>query len=249
MDRRVTLVEFLAPVRSHRRQDIVLAVLYYNKHYLDSNQLTVGQVKTALLGARMPKVANGNISDALSKSAYYVDIDTKQSKRLWTLTISGDRFIQKLLNLPSAALEVKNNIDSLNRLSIKISDSNTKDLAEEAINCLQAGLLRAAVVFLWSGVILSLRQKTKAKGFRNINYSIRKYDSNAHSVTRTDDFCYIKDSTFLLMLQDLGILDKGQRETLEEALRLRNRCGHPTKYRPGSAKVSSFIEDTLGIAF
>lgn len=78
---------------------------------------------------------------------------------------------------------------------------------------------------------------------------LTKYDSNAHSVARTDDFCYIKDSTFLLVLQDLGILDKGQRETLEEALRLRNRCGHPTKYRPGSAKVSSFIEDILGIAF
>jgi hypothetical protein len=36
---------------------------------------------------------------------------------------------------------------------------------------------------------------------------------------------------------------------LEEALNLRNRCGHPTKYRPGEKKVSSFIEDVAGIVF
>jgi len=32
-----------------------------------------------------------------------------------------------------------------------------------------------------------------------------------------------------------------------EALDLRNRCGHPTNYRPGVKRVSSFIEDVVGI--
>jgi len=44
-------------------------------------------------------------------------------------------------------------------------------------------------------------------------------------------------------------LDKGQRDTLFEALGLRNRCGHPTKYRPGANKARRFIEDIANIVF
>ena len=53
----------------------------------------------------------------------------------------------------------------------------------------------------------------------------------------------------LLACGDLGLLDKGERSTLEEALNLRTRCGPPTKYKPGSAKASSFIEDVVGIVW
>jgi hypothetical protein len=53
----------------------------------------------------------------------------------------------------------------------------------------------------------------------------------------------------LLALQELGILDKGEKTTLIEALDLRNRCGHPTKYTPGIKKASSFIEDVVGIVW
>jgi hypothetical protein len=53
----------------------------------------------------------------------------------------------------------------------------------------------------------------------------------------------------LLAAKELGILDKPQKDTLEEALNLRNRCGHPGKYRPGIKKASSFIEDTISIVF
>jgi hypothetical protein len=47
----------------------------------------------------------------------------------------------------------------------------------------------------------------------------------------------------------MRLLDKGEKDTLIDALNLRNRYGHPTKYRPGEAKVKSFIEDVLGIVF
>jgi hypothetical protein len=53
----------------------------------------------------------------------------------------------------------------------------------------------------------------------------------------------------LLAAKDLGQLDKNQKDTLEEALDLRNRCGHPGKYKPGVKKVSSYIEDIVSIVF
>jgi hypothetical protein len=52
-----------------------------------------------------------------------------------------------------------------------------------------------------------------------------------------------------MALQDLALIDKGEKATLEEALNLRNRCGHPTRYKPGVKKASSFIEDVVGIVF
>ena len=64
-----------------------------------------------------------------------------------------------------------------------------------------------------------------------------------------DDFAYVKDIVVLLAAKDLGILDKHEKDTLEEALNLRNRCGHPGKYRPGIKKVSAALEDMASIAF
>jgi hypothetical protein len=36
---------------------------------------------------------------------------------------------------------------------------------------------------------------------------------------------------------------------MQQALDLRNQCGHPSNYRPGHKKVSAFIEDLIGIVF
>jgi len=38
-------------------------------------------------------------------------------------------------------------------------------------------------------------------------------------------------------------------DDLSQALDLRNKCGHPTKYRPRKIKARSFIEDVVGIVF
>ena len=74
-----------------------------------------------------------------------------------------------------------------------------------------------------------------------------KHDPKARRVTTIDDFAYIKDRVSLLAVQDVGEIDKSQRTILGQGLELRNACGHPSKYRVGIKKVSSFIEDTVGI--
>jgi len=53
----------------------------------------------------------------------------------------------------------------------------------------------------------------------------------------------------LQAFQELGMVDKGEKSTLDEALNLRNRCGHPTNYVPRDHKAASFIEDVTGIVF
>jgi hypothetical protein len=114
---------------------------------------------------------------------------------------------------------------------------------------LSVGALRAAIVFLWTGAIRTLQEEAFTNHKATLNAAIAKHDPKARPVNKLEDFAYIRDATALLAFQDLGVLDKGQKTTLGEALDLRNRCGHPTKYTPGVKKASSFIEDVLGIVF
>lgn len=62
-------------------------------------------------------------------------------------------------------------------------------------------------------------------------------------------FAYIKNRITLLGAMELGIVDKNQKDILIENLNLRNKCGHPGKYKPGPKKASSFIEDIVSIVF
>ena len=45
------------------------------------------------------------------------------------------------------------------------------------------------------------------------------------------------------------MLDKTEYETLDDGLKLRNRCSHPARYSPGTQKVRSFVEDMIGVMF
>jgi hypothetical protein len=88
-----------------------------------------------------------------------------------------------------------------------------------------------------------------AKGSVAVTSAVQRLDSKARAVKSIDDFAYVKDATMLLAAKDLGIVDKNEKDTLTEALNLRNRCGHPGKYRPGVKKVSAFVEDVTSIVF
>lgn len=95
----------------------------------------------------------------------------------------------------------------------------------------------------------TLHEAALAKGAAKVNAAIAKHDPRARAVSKVDDFAYVKDKVFLLAAFDLGLVDKGERDTLQEGLDLRNRCGHPTSYKPGEKKASGFIEDIVGIVF
>ena len=162
---------------------------------------------------------------------------------------TGEKEIRRLLLLPGAEAEVEVDVATLTKVASKVRDPGTKGFVEEAIKCLQVGALRAAVVFLWTGAVQTLRTKAWTKGAAKVNAAILTHDPKARTLRKADDFANIKDSVFLLALQDLAVIDKGEKATLEEDLNLRNRCGHPTRYKPGVKKASSFIEDVVGIVF
>lgn len=246
----MTIVEFLAPLTGAGLREKVLAVLYYHLRYRDKPSTTVEQIRDELKRARVPRWSKINVADVLNKSGAFADsAGLEGNRRLWQLTTSGEKHIRGVLNLPASEPEIEHDVTTLAALSAQVADPVIREYIDEAIKCLSVGALRASIVFLWTGAMRTLHQEAFAFTPAKLNPAIQKHDPKAGAVNKLEDFAYIKDATALLAFQELGMIDKGEKATLGEALGLRNRCGHPTKYNPGIKKASSFIEDVLGIIF
>jgi len=242
----MTLVEFLVPLTKASFKAKVLGVLYYLKTYEKKDGVTVEALRATMVGARVPRAAKANLADVLARAGHHVQSpQVSAGRKVWALTESGDRHVRALLGDEQVPL----GDDSLALMGLlsTVSDNDVRDYLEESIKCLDAMALRAAVVFLWTGVVRTLQLEMLTLGGRTVSTAILKHDPKSRAVSRVDDFAYIKDRVSLEAAQTLGLLDKGEKGALMEALDLRNRCGHPTNYRPGVKRVSSFIEDVVGI--
>ena len=246
----MTLVEFIAPLKNGTHRDRILALLYFAHRYENQNALSADQIKQLLRKARVHRWTKVNVPDVLSKSGHYVDSPGNEgNKRLWCLTPSGTGYIQELLNLPSAEPEIEHDIGSLSIILKKIADKQIKDYIDESVKCLQVNALRACVVFLWAGAIRTIQNRLLRYPLADLNKALQKHYPKARRVKTIDHFAYIKDKIILLAALEIGLFDKNQKDTLEESLNLRNRCGHPGKYVPGVKKVSGFVEDIVNIVF
>lgn len=245
----ITLVEFLEPLKKKSLTDKCLAVLYYESRYNNNQVLAGSEIRKRLVDSRTPNVRSANITALLNQVGAYVDSPgLKNGERLWKLTETGAKHVRDLLGLKADSPEVVHDITTLENLISKVSNQDERDYLTEALVCLRVGALRATVVFAWVAAIRNIQLRCLAKG-KKLMPALLKYDPKARTVKSIDDFAYIKDATLLLACQDLGIFDKSQRETAEESLRLRNRCGHPAKYTPKEKKVSSYIEDLVSVVF
>src|SRR5688572_14111434 len=145
----MTLVEFLAPLKTASHRERVLAVLYYRQRYDGMDALTVEQIKDGLERARAPQWRNVNVADVLAKSGAYVDSPGRDGRALlWKLTQSGAEHVREKLGLPASDPEVEHDVGTLTQLAAKVKDAAVRAYVDEAITCLQVDALRACVVFL-----------------------------------------------------------------------------------------------------
>jgi len=241
-------VEFIAPLKNGSQAQKCLCSLYYLKHNLSVEIATVQQIKNLLIRARVIK-KHGSINYTRALASLDENVDSPGAN-MWQITPSGEREIVQLLNLSIEEIKSENDTAILdNLIHTRISDSELQDYLTEAVDCLRIGRLRACVVFLWSGSIYVIRDLLIHKNKKTLNKHLLKRDLRSRNVSKVEDFVYIKDSLLLLVMQDMGLCDKNQREVLEECLDLRNKCGHPGKYSPGPKRVSAFIEDVISIIF
>lgn len=246
----MTLVEFIAPLSRSKNQDRILAVMYYEERYEQKAAMTAATIRQALRTARVKGWARVNVLDVLNRSGAFVDTSGFVGRaRLWKLTDSGRAEVRRLLGLPQADPEVEHDISTLQSLIAKVPDPDVRDYLAEALKCLQVDALRAGTVFVWAAAIRTIQTEALALGSAAATAALQVHDPKVRPVKNINDFAYVRDETVLLAAKDLGILDKSEKDTLKEDLDLRNRCGHPSKFRPGVKKVSAFVEDITSIVF
>jgi hypothetical protein len=245
-----TLIEALEPLRKATHRDRILVAMAWEADCRGEPSLTVAGIRELLVSARVKNAGRMNISDVLTRAGSLVDRSPNSGS--WSLTQTGrdhllrEFSIDQLVETSSvSAVE-----PSLRAQMRTVTDEVARSFVEEAITCFEANALRAAVVFLWSGAMRALEDSALASTSGvAMTAAIRRHDPKCSQVHRIEDFAQIKDRFALLGFRELGLLDKGEWSTLQEALDLRNRCGHPTKYRPGISKARAYVEDVVGIAF
>lgn len=250
MRQKVSISEFLHPLKNASYAKVSLAAIYFAQHFQSKEAITVEEIKALLKKAQLTKASKSNIAATLSRSAPFVEVYGKKAFRLtWKLTSTGEDQVREMVGLPERDVEIQHDISTLESLTSKIKNKECRSFVEESLICLKVGALRAAVVFLWAGSIRTIQVQILKKPLYKINDSFAKFVSKPRNVKKIDDLVYFKESDQLLVAQDLGLYDKNEKGTLNSSLDLRNKCGHPGKYNPGPKKVSSFIEDIVGVVF
>ena len=246
----LSLGEFLHPLAKAGQRDLILATMYYLELYEDMDAMTSADIKTAFTRAKHTKGKKIAHAAVLSQALPYVDPKGKDGNRItWALTDTGKKCVRELLDLPAAEPDVEHDVGTLEAVAAKIADEDVRSYVEEAIKCLRFGALRAAVVFLWTGAVGVLRDDVWKQGVKSVAPLVAKHASRAPVFKKKEDLAYVNDAALLLIAQELGVLDKTQKERLKEALDLRKGCGHPSRYKVREKKVSGFIEDVVGIVW
>lgn len=250
-DLRMTLGEFLHPLSKASQRDLVLAVMYYLKRYEDKGAVTTADIAAAFKRAKHARGKRiANLAAVMNGAVPYVESPGSDGRHLlWALTDTGEKHVRKLHDLPEAEAEVEHDVGTLQKLAEKIADEAVRNYVEEAVVCLRAGALRATTVFLWTGAVVTLRDKVWTHGAAAIDAALRSHNPKSRDFKKKDDFSYVKDADLLQIAQDLSVLDKSEKTVLGQALDLRNNCGHPVSYNPRVKKVSAFVEDVVGIVW
>jgi hypothetical protein len=134
------------------------------------------------------------------------------------------------------ARELRDLIRDLNKLPIDI-----QTYFQEAVQCLEHGLTRAAVVLSWAGFFYTASQYF----FSNHESSIRaKYDK--WSFNNFEDLLESRREAELIeAMSQLKMLNKADRRHYDGQLAQRNKCAHPTLYKPSQNAAIGYVDEMI----
>jgi hypothetical protein len=126
-----------------------------------------------------------------------------------------------------------------------MTNAATKDFVTEAIDCVERGLSRAAVVLSWVGALSVLYDHVITKHLSAFNSEAQRRDAKWKPAKTADDLARMKESDFLNVLEHLSIIGKSVKQELEGCLKLRNGCGHPNSLKVGENTVAAHVEQLV----
>jgi hypothetical protein len=126
-----------------------------------------------------------------------------------------------------------------------LSDPHVRSFVQEAVNCLRAGHLRAAVVLSWIGAIAVLQDRVARDHLANFNDDAKSNGLLKRDARGIADFSKVKEADFLDSAERIGVISSAVKKELKICLDRRNNCGHPNDYVVTQTTVAAHIESLL----
>jgi hypothetical protein len=162
----------------------------------------------------------------------------------WELADAGKQHLKTLgvAKISPAAVQVASD---LRGLLAKVKDAQTPSFVEEAVQCYELELYRSAVVMSWLAAVHVLKSEVHQKHLAAFNTEASRVDAKWKTATTMDDIGRMKEIDFLDRIAAISMIGKNVKEKLQECLKTRNACGHPSSFRVGPNAVASHIEILL----
>jgi hypothetical protein len=221
------------------QQDKILIVLLVEKAHL-----TPKKIKTTCIDHGASKAKTWNISQALNEAQAKHKV--KKTEDGWSLTTKGKQYLQsKNLLPPELGSSLTPKIHDLRECLKKIENPKIRDFVEEAIGCLEAKYLRAAIIMSWIGAVSLLYDHVITKRRDDFNAKVREAEPKWQNATNADGLARMREGKFLDILVKIDVLGKSVKTELVNCLETRNGCSHPNGYEIGEAKVRAHIESLI----
>lgn len=130
-----------------------------------------------------------------------------------------------------------------------VTDPDTHAFVEEAIRCYEARLFRSAIVMSWLAAVDVLKKEVVANHLAAFNAEALRINSKWKVATNADEIGAMGEADFLNRLMAISVIGKNRKQRLEQALTLRNGCGHPNSLKVGQNEAAAHIEALLQNVF
>lgn len=137
---------------------------------------------------------------------------------------------------------------SLRKLESKLTDGPSSKFLAEAIDCLEIGAYRAAIVMGWILTVDHLIAYIVANGLPEFNEVLAKNTDRRVRVSKIenrDDFGDIPEKKLIEFSRSASLISNDVRKVLEQKLDVRNSAAHPSTVSFSRVKAVDFLEDLI----
>ncbi|MBC1181574.1 hypothetical protein HF680_02725 [Brevundimonas sp. WCHBH090558] len=132
---------------------------------------------------------------------------------------------------------------------VNVKDTDTRSFVEEAIKCYEARLFRSAIVMAWLAAVDVLKKEVVANHLAAFNAEARKVNLKWKDAKNADEIGAMNEGDFLNRIMGISMIGKNRKQRLEQALTLRNGCGHPNSLKVGQNEAAAHVEALLQNVF
>lgn len=172
--------------------------------------------------------------------------NSRVSESASCLRLVEDRYVQHVYPAITNRSVETGFVNSLVTDLEAIETDKYHEYMEEAIQCVQAGAYRGAVVLGWQAAIFALYQELDDhEDPIHVAYQKKFKTKPDFKIDSFWDFQKIPDSNILILAESIGIIDKSLKDMLDREIDIRHKAAHPGAYDVGPNATKALLETVM----